>query len=230
MRLFLFALLFPCLTLDAQTLERSFGLEVSPYLNNRRISGTALATISQLERIDSLEESRIGYGLGLLYENRVDRIGWSSGLRYTRAGYGSLPRRTGTVGETIEDEVQAHYIAVPFELNFYQDATPVDRVHFVLGVALQFHLATRTFRSELRDGEEVNRVRVDDGGLSYRGLVPSFMTGVGYDRKLSDDWAIRFQPTFQYFLNGNLSDSPDLLANRNLYQVGVRVTLRRLFI
>jgi hypothetical protein len=229
MRFLLFALLFPFLTADAQTLERSFGLEVSPYVNNRRISGTALATISQLERIDSLEESSVGFGVGILYENRVDRIGWSSGLRYTRAGYGSLPQRTGTVGETIEREVQAHYLAVPFELNFYQDATPDDRVNFVLGVALQFHLATRTFRSELRDGDEVARERVDDG-LSYRGLVPSFMTGIGYDRKLGDDWSIRFQPTFQYFLNGNLSDSPDLLANRNLYQVGVRVTLRRLFI
>jgi hypothetical protein len=222
-------LLLPC-GLHAQTLERSFGLELSPQINNRRITRVGSATAFQVEAIDSLETSTLGYAVGVLYENRVDRIGWSSGLRYTRAGYGGIEQRTGTVGETYRDEVTAHYLAVPFELNFYQDASPDDRVVFVLGAALQFHLGTRATRTEVRDGEDTNTIPIEDDRFVYRGLVPSFMTGIGYDRRLGTDWAIRFQPTLQYFLTGNLSDSPDLLANRNLYQVGLRVTLRRLFI
>ncbi len=225
----LLLLLFPPL-LSAQTLERSFGLELTPQSSQRRISGTNSATIAQLEELDSLETGTFGYGIGAIYESRVDRIGFSTGLRYTNVGYGTLeqPLR-GVLGTSYRDRVTAHYLSVPFELNFYQDVTEQDRVLFILGAGLQYHLGTRTQRTTYAGGEETATGRLEEDP-PYRSLLTSFMTGIGYDRKLSTDWAIRFQPTFQFFLNGNLRPEQDTQANRNFYQVGLRVVVRRLFI
>lgn len=216
--------------LAAQTLERSFGLELSPQLSERRVSGVGSVTFTELDRIDSLEQGTFGYGIGLLYENRVERIGYTTGLRYTRNGYETLDQAVpGQPGRTFRDEISAHYLALPFEVNFYQDVTDKDRVLFVLGVGLQYHLGTRTRRTTLLGGDEVGSELVDED-INYRGLVTSLVTGVGYDRKLSNDWAIRFQPTFQFFLNGNIRPEEDTRANRNYYQLGLRIIIRRLFI
>lgn len=207
-----------------EVLERSFGIEIQPQFNQRRISGTANSTVPELERIDSLEEGTFGYGLGFVYESRVDRIGFTTGLRYTRAGYGTTERTLAGGTQTFSDRIVAHYIAVPVEVNFYQNATERDRVFFLLGLAPQFHLGTRVNRT--LDG---TTERLEDD-TDYRGIVLSFNTGFGYDRKLSDDWALRIQPNFQFFLNGNIRPDADTRANRNYYQVGLRLVLRRLFI
>ncbi|MCP9234932.1 outer membrane beta-barrel protein [Lewinella sp. JB7] len=217
-------------SLSAQTLERSFGLELSPQLSESRISGTNSATFSQLERLDSLEHGGFGYGIGLLYESRIDRIGYTTGLRYTRAGYATLEQAAAGGSNTFSDEIAAHYLAIPFDLNFYQDVTEDDRVLFVLGVAVQYHLGTRTERTTFTNGAASDPEVLSNDDIDYRPLITSLTTGIGYDRKLSNDWAIRFQPTFQFFLNGNLRPDATTIANRNYYQVGLRVVVRRLFI
>ncbi|CAH1001511.1 hypothetical protein LEM8419_02414 [Neolewinella maritima] len=229
-RLCLLFLLFSC-ALSGQTLERSFGLELTPQLGGQRISGTSNATFTQLDRLDSLEQGGFSYGLGLTYESRVDRIGYTTGLRFTHLGYTTMQQaRPGVTGGTFSEELTANYLAIPFELNFYQDATERDRVMFFLGVGLQYHLGSRTERTIYQDGQAQGTERLPDDAVDYRGLVTSLTTGIGYDRKLSSDWAIRFQPTFQFFLNGNLRPTDTTVANRNYYQVGLRVVVRRLFI
>ena len=216
--------------LGAQTLERSFGLELTPHLNQRRVSGVGSVDFQQLDRIDSLERGNVGYGVGLVYESRVERIGYTTGLRYTRAGYETLQQAVaGDAGARYSDRITAHYLALPFELNFYQDISEEDRVLFLLGVAAQVHLGTRVERTSFRNGEETGTAPTGED-IDYRRVVTSFMTGIAYDRKLSRDWAIRIQPTFQFFLNGNLQPDEDTLANRNYYQLGLRVVVRRLFI
>ncbi|WP_420459341.1 outer membrane beta-barrel protein [Neolewinella sp.] len=216
---------------NAQTLERSFALELSPQYGSQRISGTNNATFSQLDRLDSLEQGGFSYGVGVVYESRVDRIGYTTGLRFTHLGYSIAEQpQPGVGGGSFTEEVRANYLALPFELNFYQDATERDRVMFFLGVGVQYHLGTHTERTTFRDGQEVGREELADDALEYRGFVTSLTTGIGYDRKLSADWAIRFQPTFQFFLNGNLRPGDTTIANRNFYQVGLRVVVRRLFI
>jgi hypothetical protein len=60
----------------------------------------------------------------------------------------------------------------------------------------------------------------------YRSPVLSINTGIGFDRKLSERWAIRLQPNFQFFLQGNLKEDPDR-TNRNYYQLGARLTVKR---
>ncbi|MBB4079850.1 hypothetical protein GGR28_002477 [Lewinella aquimaris] len=224
--------LFVALSLaaSAQTLERSIGLELSPQLSESRISGTNSATFTQLDRLDSLEQGGVGFGIGILYESRVDRIGFSTGLRYTRAGYATLEQPAPGSATTFSDDVSANYLALPFDVNFYQDVTDNDRVLFVLGVALQYHLGTKIRRTTYANGAETGTETLADDAVDYRPFVTSFLTGIGYDRKLSTDWAIRFQPTFQFFLNGNLRPDADTIANRNYYQLGLRIVVRRLFI
>ena len=228
---FCLLLLFLSSVVYAQTLERSFGLELTPQYGSQRISGTNNTTFSQLDRLDSLEQGGFSYGLGLVYESRVDRIGYTTGLRFTHLGYTtaeqSLP---GVSGTSFSEDVTTNYVALPFELDFYQDATENDRVMFFLGAGLQYHLGTRTERTTYRNGQEQDTERLPDDAVDYRGLVTSLTTGIGYDRKLSTDWAIRFQPTFQFFLNGNLRPTDTTVANRNYYQVGLRIVVRRLFI
>ncbi len=216
---------------NAQTLERSFSLELTPQYGSQRISGTNTATFSQLERLDSLERGGFSYGLGVVYESRVDRIGYTTGLRFTHLGYSTSQQpEAGVAGGSFSEAVTANYLALPFELNFYQDATERDRVMFFLGAGVQYHLGTRTERTTFRDGQELGTEQVSDDDVDYRGFVTSLTTGIGYDRKLSADWAIRFQPTFQFFLNGNLRPGDTTIANRNFYQVGLRLVVRRLFI
>lgn len=224
------ALLFASFSLCAQTLERSFGLELTPQLSDRRVSGVGSVSVAELEVIDSLEQGSFGYSAGLIYESRIDRIGYSTGLRYSRLAYERLEQAMlGQAGQTFTEDITAHYLALPFEINFYQDVTEKDRVLFMLGVGLQYHLGTRVQRTTFQSGEEIASERIDED-VDYRGLVTSLVTGIGYDRKLSNDWAIRFQPTFQFFLNGNLRPGEDTRANRNYYQLGLRIVIRRLFI
>ncbi|THH40633.1 porin family protein [Neolewinella litorea] len=230
MRFLLICFLLSSTLVSGQTLERSFGLELSPHYNHRRISGTNNITFNQLNRMDSLETGSAGFVVGLSYESRVDRIGYTTGVRYAQVGYASLEQEgAGSGGGTFSDRVTGHYLTLPFEINFYQDVTEKDRALFLLGVAGQYHLATRTRRTSFADGGETGSELLTDDA-SYRPVVLSLITGIGFDRKLSTDWAIRFQPTFQFFLNGNLRPDTDILANRNYYQVGLRVVVRRLFI
>ena len=227
LRLILALALLPVL-LPAQTLERSFGLELTPHYGDRRVSGVNNFPVSRLKFIDSLETGQFGYGLGVTYESRVDRIGYTTGIRYTRVGYETI-QQSDFAGGTFSDRVAGHYLALPFELNFYQDVSERDRALFLLGVAGQCHLGTTTRRTSFVNGNETGTETVE-GDVDYRPLVLAFTTGIGYDRKLSDYWAIRFQPTFQFFLKGNLRPGADAAVNRNYYQLGFRIVVRRLFI
>ncbi|PPK88247.1 outer membrane protein with beta-barrel domain [Neolewinella xylanilytica] len=230
----MYRLLLVCLLLSAglaaQTLERSYGLELTPNYASSRITRGNNITFSELEMLDSLESGAYGYGAGLVFENRVDRIGYTTGLRYTRTGLERLQRPLEGGNRTYSETVAAHYLAVPFDVNFYQDVTDADRVLFTLGAGLQYHLGTRTRRTIYEGDREVENVDLDNSATDYRPFVVSFSTAVGYDRKLSTDYALRFQPYFQFFLNGNLRETNDLRANRNYYQVGLRLVVRRLFI
>ena len=180
--------------------------------------------------LDSLESGAYGYSAGLVFENRVERIGYTTGLRYTRTGLQRLRQPLPGSRPEYAERVAAHYLSIPFDVNFYQDVSEKNRVLFTLGAGLQYHLTTRTHRKLFSGEQEVSTVLVDDSAREYRPLVVSFSTAIGYDRKLSADYAIRFQPYFQFFLNGNRREDVDLLANRNYYQVGLRLIVRRLFI
>lgn len=225
--------LFP-LNLLAQTepvYEQGFGLEIGSHRANRRISGGAGVTFAELERQDSLESGIGGLGFGILYESRVDKIGFTTGVRYLETGYDidKQPLRNDPT-RSFSEEVRAKYISIPFELNFHQSITAKDRVSFMLGVAAHLHLKTVrerfTFQEEMQVGAEILE---NDPDASFRSPVLSLNTGIAFDRKINDDWAIKIQPNFQFFMQGNLRAQANQ-TNRNYYQLGLRVVVRKLFL
>ena len=229
--LLLMCALSACATLDAQVLEKSYGLELGYHAGGQRISGGSGITIRSLERQDSLESGRPGYSVGLLFESRAGKVGFTTGLRYLRAGYEVNDDGSDGpgLGRDFRDEVTAHYLEVPFELNFHQDVNERDRMLFMLGVAANVHLNTAGTRSVSIDGVGQGSEPLPEPTDGYRPVVGSLNAGIGYDRKLGEDWAVRVQPYFRFFLQGNLRESLSQF-NRNYYQTGVRVVVKRLFL
>jgi hypothetical protein len=231
---FLLALFFFALSpiLEAQVYERAFGLEVAPHAGGRRISAGAGVPFQQLEAQDSLENGVGGYGIGLIFESRADKIGFTTGVRYLKTGYEAmLESNEGPgLGRATLDEVSAQYVSIPFELNFHQDINEKDRVLFMLGMSANLHLKTTTKQTVFLDGEVQSSGNLpEDATQEFRPVVLSLNTGIGFDRKLGEDWAVRIQPYFRFFLQGNLKTNFDQL-NRNYYQTGVRVTVKRVFL
>jgi hypothetical protein len=218
--------------LEAQVYERAFGLEVAPHAGGRRISSGAGVPFQQLEARDSLETGVGGYGIGLIFESRADKLGFTTGIRYLKTGYEAMfeSDEGPGLGRGILDEVTAHYASIPLELNFHQDITEKDRVHFILGMSANIHLKTTTKQTIFFDGEVQSSGNLPENATEeFRPVVLSLNTGLGFDRKLGEDWAVRIQPYFRFFLQGNLKTNFDQL-NRNYYQTGVRVTFKRVFL
>jgi len=230
--LVLLLFLFFCTSLQAQTYERSFGLELAPHNGGNRITSGGGAVIRSLELQDSLESGLGGYGVGLLFESRADKIGFTTGLRYIRTGYEVVENGLDgpTVGMDRREQVTAQYLELPFEVNFHQDISEKNRALFMLGLAANIHLGTKTERSTRFDGVEQGTVVLpNDPEREFRPVVLSLNTGIGFDRKLGENWAVRIQPYFRFFLQGNLKSNFDQL-NRNYFQTGVRVVVRRVFL
>lgn len=230
--LFCFAFCARSSELSAQTYERSFGLEVAPHAGGRRISAGAGVPFQQLEAQDSLERGVGGYGLGLIFESRADKLGFTTGIRYLRTGYEAMRESDEGpgLGMATLDEVTAQYASIPLEINFHQNITEKDRVFFMLGIAANVHLKTTVKQTIFFDGEVQSSGDLpEDPNEAYRPVVLSLNTGLGFDRKLGEDWAVRIQPYFRFFLQGNLQTNFDQL-NRNYYQTGVRVTVKRVFL
>lgn len=215
---------------ETDVVEQSFGVEFMPLRANRRISGGQGVTFRDLEMQDSLESGASGYQIGLLYESRVNKIGFTTGVRYLETGYVVADQPLFSDPETqFGDEVTARYIMIPFELNFHQNITDKDRVGFMLGAAANLHLKTIRSRTFVRDGLAEDPVDLEaDPGVSFRSPVISFQAGIAFDRKLSEKWALKLQPTFQFFLQGNQQQAANQ-TNRNYYQLGVRVMVKRFF-
>lgn len=226
-------LLFLPLLLVAQTdpvYEQSIGLEIGAHNGNRRISGGAGVTFFELERQDSLESGVGGLSYGILYESRANKVGFTTGVRYLETGYNVAEQAFVNSPETrFSDEVRAQYLSVPFELNFHQSITEKDRVSFMLGIAAQLHLKTVRTRTITEDGELVSTEEIPNSpNVNFRSPIVSLNTGIAFDRKLGEDWALKIQPNFQFFLQGNLQTQNNQ-TNRNYYQLGVRVVIKRFF-
>lgn len=214
----------------AQTNERAFGIELGGHLGGRRLDGTGLP-FRQVEIQDSLEAGIPGLSLGLIFESRAGKLGFTTGVRYLETGYEIVENGLNgpTIGADYRDEIRASYLSIPLELNFHQDITPKDRASFMLGVAANLHLGTTTRRTRFLDGvDQGTNILPEDPNLAFRSLLFAFNTGIAYDRKLGDKWAVKIQPYFTFFLRGNLQETFNDF-NRNFYQTGLRVTVKRMF-
>lgn len=232
-RVLFVVLFFLPLSLAAQSdgvVEQSFGLELMPHRGNRRLTGGQGVNFAELERQDSLESGVGGFSVGLLYESRVNKIGFTTGVRYLETGYDVDEQPLGG-GPTarFSETVRARYLSVPFELNFHQDITPKDRVCFMLGLAANLHLETIRERTTFNDGVALGTEIVPTASdVSFRSPVVSLNAGIAFDHKFTNRWAVKVQPVFQFFLQGN-QRSAAAQTNRNYYQLGLRVVGKRFF-
>ena len=233
LRVFFFLFLFGPLPLAAQSdgvIEQSVGLEVMAHRGNRRITAGQGVSFVELERQDSLESGVGGYSFGILYESRVNKIGFTTGVRYLETGYNidEQPFRNEP-DRRFSEEVRARYVSVPFELNFHQDITEKDRVSFMLGLAAHLHLKTVRNRTTSLDGVNQGTEEIpNDPDISFRSPIVSLNTGIAFDRRLGEKWALKVQPNFQFFLQGNQLETINQ-TNRNYYQLGVRLVVKRFF-
>lgn len=206
--------------------DTGFGVEVYPHLSNRRLLGGSSVTIDELQRIDSLERADFGYGLGLFYAQRVERIGFHLGARYLRTGYAVGEQELVTdppedVPITFTENFRAEWLEVPFQLNFYQNFGSNTSFYFTLGLTGAINLRSRLERTtNFPSGGLTERI---DEEVSYRAVHVGMLAAMGVERRFNG-LTLGLQPTFEYFLTTNtLVDSPSDLT-RNLYTLGLRLT------
>ncbi len=215
--------------LPAQVIERGFGLELYPHLSDRRLAGGSDLIFDELAALDSLENGIFSYGLGLVYDNRFDKLGYTIGIRYARTGYKTLEQPIGdpfdNVGFRLTTTTQ--FVSIPLEFNFFQDIDKKNRVFFFFGGAANYHLSTRIRRQDFENGTETaDELLPESDFIEYRRLQFSLATGIGYDRMLNERVAVRLQPDVRFFLSGNTVRNEIERVSRNYFQLGLRATVR----
>ena len=221
--------LLPPAALPAQTIERGFGLELYPHLSHRRLAGGSDLILDELAALDSLETGLFSYGFGLVYDNRFDRLGYTVGLRYARAGYRTLEQPIGDPFDNVGFRLTTttDFLSLPLEINFWQDIDERNRVFFFFGGAVNYQLRTRVRRQDFEGGNVTNdEILPTSDFIDYRRLQFSLGTGIGYDRRLGTRLAVRLQPDVRFFLSSNTVRDEVERVSRNYFQLGLRATVR----
>lgn len=217
------------LTINAQALTNGWGLELSPMLADRRLVAADQIGFEEVRAIERQEKSTTGFALGFFYRNRAEKIGTRWGVRYQQTGFDGnrreFPEEEMPEFPFTEIRYRAQIIEVPLWLDFYQNFGQGSSFLFSFGLSLGVHFAqeyeTQPFDASLTP---LDPIIAED---NYRGFNIAFMTGLGYETQLGSGLILGLQPQFQYWLLGNVvNDEANL--NRNLYNVGLRVTLMRI--
>jgi hypothetical protein len=231
--LYLFPLLFAGLFLselegqDVSYEDIGFGVELYPHLSNRRLLAGNSVTFAEVARIDSLEKADFGYGLGIFYAQRVERLGFHFGLRYLVTGYQTnndeVPGQNPNVQAVLFNQTyRAQLLEVPFQLNFYQNFGENTSFYFTLGAAASLHLNSRVNETTIvPNGPTTTEELITD--VEYRNLNFAMIAAMGVERRFNK-FTLGLQPTFEYWLGGNVLPRDDSELSRNLYNVGLRLT------
>ncbi len=226
----LFLLLLSTLALHAQDSQAraGWGLSLEPSLSGRRLVGFGLPD-AEIKRLDSLERNTLGYGAGLFYSMRGEKVGVQIGLNYVQLGYDTRrtllpensPYRDGY--DEIREGFRSRLLELPFSLLFYQSLGSRDDFYFLLGANAGFALS-QTTNLTLYNESSSERISLEPEG-DFRRLNFAFRTGMGWEHLLGTNWVLSLQPTFTFWLNGVLQET--LEVNRNLYSLGLRVAVRK---
>ncbi|MEM9836400.1 MAG: outer membrane beta-barrel protein [Bacteroidota bacterium] len=220
-----FFLLFPLLLFGQVTeTERSgWGVEFFPHLaNNRLINGSTLG-FREARRRDSLEVATFGYGVGVFYALRGEKLGYHLGVRLLSTGYETLrgPFDLELTNDEYSEEFTATLLEIPFQLNFYQNLSPKASFFFTLGAMAGINLQNKTVRTRyFTDGS----VTTEDfePNVTYRSVNFGMIAALGFEFNASKNLTLGIQPNFEYWLGGNVSQSEDGLT-RNFYTLGAKV-------
>lgn len=202
-----------------------FGVELYPHLSNRRLLAHQSVLFSEIARTDSLEKANFGYGLGVFYYQRVERVGFNVGLRYLSTGYrvddDVLPNQPANNTATFSQVYTAQLLEVPFQFNFYQNLGAKTSFYFTLGATASLHLKSQIEQTNKLDSGTVTEIVETD--VKYRSVNFGMITAIGIQRRFNK-FTLGLQPTFEYWLSGNIVPDESTLLNRNLYNIGLRLT------
>lgn len=204
------------------------GIGLFPNLSHRRL---VAFDVSAQQLTDSLEMFEMGvptYSAGLLLNFRGEKAGVQIGLQYSVLGYNGS-RRTLAASDPNSanfSERAQHFrsqqIEVPMSLQFYQDLSDKDDFFFSLGTSVSYSLSNDDI--EILYAGDISERNRTAGMEDFRRLNVAFQTAMGWEHNYQRNWAISVAPTFKLWLRG-LYNTQTL--NRNLYQVGLRLTVRR---
>ena len=204
------------------------GLNLFPNLSHRRLVNFDISLQQQADSLETNEIARPSYATGFFLSYRGRKAGIQVGLNYSQTGYRGtrVPIPFGDPNRVNFNEQQyqfrAQNIEVPFAVQFYQNLSDKDDFFFMLGSGISYNLSNQNIITRF-NGENSSREVIDDEDDDFRRVNYSFQTAMGWEHKFSDRFVVSLAPTFRLWLAGVKRES---LLNRNLYQFGLRLTMR----
>jgi hypothetical protein len=205
-----------------------YGITFQPNFSHRRLVNFDISMQAQVDSLEANEIARPSYAAGLVLSYRGQKAGIQVGLNYSQLGYrGKRKEIPFNNPQSINfDEQQYQFrsqiIEVPFLLQFYQTLTAKDDFFFALGSGLSYNFSNQniiTYYNGESSSREVSKIENED----YRRVNYCFQTAMGWEHKFGENFVMSIAPTFKLWMAGV---QRDVLLNRNLYQMGLRMTFR----
>ncbi|MEL6657163.1 MAG: outer membrane beta-barrel protein [Bacteroidota bacterium] len=214
-------------TLVAQQYS-GIGINLFPNYSHRRLVNFDISLQNEADSLELNEISRPSYATGFFLSYRGRKAGVQVGLNYSQTGYRGTRQQIpfGDPNRVNFNEQQyqfrAQNIELPFAVQFYQTLSDTDDFFFMLGSGISYNLSNQNIITRF-NGETSAREVLDDEDDDFRRVNYSFQTAMGWEHKFSDRFVMSLAPTFRLWLAGVKRDA---LLNRNLYQFGIRLTMR----
>lgn len=219
-------LLITIVSIQAQQ-RTGIGINLFPNYSHRRLVAFDLSAQSEADSLEANEIAVPAYAAGLLLSYRSEKTGVQVGLNYSQSGYTSKrtlipPSDPNSVNFSEQRySFRAHQIEVPFAVYFYQELSDKDDFFFSMGSGISYNLNNQDVLTRF-DGEsaakEISKAEGDFRRLSY-----NFQTSMGWEHRMGENLVFSLAPTFRIWLAGIYREAP---LNRNLYQFGLRATVR----
>ncbi|MEL6970966.1 MAG: porin family protein [Bacteroidota bacterium] len=204
------------------------GINLFPNYSHRRLVNFDISLQNEADSLELNEISRPSYATGFFLSYRGRKAGVQVGLNYSQTGYRGTRQQIpfGDPNRVNFNEQQyqfrAQNIELPFAVQFYQTLSDSDDFFFMLGSGISYNLSNQNIITRF-NGETSAREVMDDEDDDFRRINYSFQTAMGWEHKFSDRFVMSLAPTFRLWLAGVKRDA---LLNRNLYQFGIRLTMR----
>lgn len=224
--LLFFLLLSP--TIHAQSVRSGVGISLFPHVAHRRLVAVELGSLISTDSLDAAERSLPTYALGVLFSHRGEKVGVQAGIHYSRMGYRGrrvdIPLTNPIAARFSEQEYRfvTQQIEVPLGLVFYQALSEKTEFFFLLGSGISYNMTNKD--TYIRYEGDISEKETTRALGDFRRLNYCFQTGMGWERRLDERWSLSIAPVFRLWMAGLYREAE---LNRNLYQMGVQVVLRR---
>ncbi|MCB0636936.1 MAG: outer membrane beta-barrel protein [Lewinella sp.] len=216
--------LAPALTAQVR---QGIGINLFPNYSHRRLVAFQDISQAQIDSLEVAERFRPSYAAGLLFTSRAEKVGVQMGLQYSDTGYRGirtpLPITDPKASQYTQYRVEfrTRQIEVPFSVLFYQALTDQDEFYFLLGTGLSFNFGNQ-YRTTYYSGDRSETEKTDAEG-EFRRINYCFQSAMGWEHQFANSFTLNIAPTFRLWLSGLLREGN---LNRNLYQLGVNLSVR----